>query len=61
MRYRKWRMGLSIANLPILEVNNICLLSGGYLDIKEQEIVLVEVEVIEDDRARDFTTKIEER
>ena len=41
------RVSLCARNVPVVELNNICLLYGGFLDVKEEEVVLLEVKVVE--------------
>ena len=39
------KVTMSARNVPILELNNICMMTQGYLDVKEEEVVLFELKV----------------
>lgn len=45
----RFRTSKSIWNVPIAEVEAECIASGAFLDVKEMEIVYVEVEMETDD------------
>jgi hypothetical protein len=38
---------LCARNISILELNNLCMIHNGYLDVDEEEVVLAEVRIVE--------------